>query len=79
MIATKPVDVRNGAERLAALVSESIGADPFSGAVYLFREKGATGRACLLRWGGRLQASSSEEEGDRHDVDDVDEEGRDQR
>ena len=33
MVATKPVDVRKGAEGLAARVRETMGADPFSGAV----------------------------------------------
>ncbi|WP_410052997.1 IS66 family insertion sequence element accessory protein TnpB, partial [Bradyrhizobium sp. SZCCHNS1054] len=31
MVATRPVDFRKGAEGLAALVRESIQADPFSG------------------------------------------------
>lgn len=39
MVATKPVDFRKGAEGLAALVHETMGADPFSGAVYVFRAK----------------------------------------
>ncbi len=33
MVATKAVDFRKGAEGLAALVRETMGADPFSGAV----------------------------------------------
>jgi transposase len=41
MVATKPVDFRNGAEGLAALVRETMTADPFSGAVYVFRAKRA--------------------------------------
>ena len=41
MIATKPVDFRKGAEGLAALVRETMGADPFSGAIYVFRAKRA--------------------------------------
>ncbi|MGY4358611.1 transposase [Bradyrhizobium sp. i1.7.7] len=41
MVATRPVDFRKGAEGLAALVRESIQADPFSGAVYVFRAKRA--------------------------------------
>ncbi len=41
MIATKPVDFRKGAEGLAALVREEMAADPFSGAVYVFRAKRA--------------------------------------
>ena len=34
MMATQPVDFRKGADGLAALVHETMGADPFSGAVY---------------------------------------------
>ena len=41
MVATKPVDFRKGAEGLAALVREVQGADPFSGAVYVFRARRA--------------------------------------
>ena len=41
MVATKPVDFRKGAEGLAALVRETMGANPFSGAVYVFRARRA--------------------------------------
>jgi transposase len=41
MVATRPVDFRKGAEGLAALVRETMTADPFSGAVYVFRAKRA--------------------------------------
>jgi hypothetical protein len=41
MVATKPVDFRKGAEGLATLVRETMTADPFSGAVYVFRAKRA--------------------------------------
>lgn len=41
MVATRPVDFRKGADGLAALVRESLGADPFSGAVYVFRARRA--------------------------------------
>jgi IS66 Orf2 like protein len=41
LVATKPVDFRKGAEGLAALVREQMQADPFSGAVYVFRAKRA--------------------------------------
>jgi len=41
MVATRPVDFRKGAEGLATLVREEIEADPFSGAVYVFRAKRA--------------------------------------
>ena len=39
MVATRPVDFRKGAEGLAALVKAEMGADPFSGAIYVFRAK----------------------------------------
>ena len=41
MVATRPVDFRKGADGLAALVRETMGADPFCGAVYVFRAKRA--------------------------------------
>ena len=34
---TKPVDFRKGMEELAALVRETMGGDPFNGAIYVFR------------------------------------------
>lgn len=43
MVATKPVDFRKGADGLAALVRDTMGADPFSGAIYVFRAKRADG------------------------------------
>ncbi|RNJ42624.1 hypothetical protein B5V01_16655 [Mesorhizobium erdmanii] len=51
MVATKPVDFRKGAEGLAALVRGTLGADPFSGAVYVFRAK-HTDRIKLIFWDG---------------------------
>lgn len=51
MVATRPVDFRKGAEGLAALVRETMGADPFSGAVYVFRAKRAD-RVKLVFWDG---------------------------
>lgn len=51
LVATKPVDFRKGAEGLAALVREEMGADPFSGAVYVFRAKRAD-RVKLVFWDG---------------------------
>ena len=51
LVATKPVDFRKGAEGLAALVKEQIRADPFSGAVYVFRAKRAD-RIKLIFWDG---------------------------
>ena len=51
MVATKPVDFRKGAEGLATLVREAMMADPFSGAVYVFRAKRAD-RIKLIFWDG---------------------------
>ena len=51
MVATKPVDFRKGADGLAALVREEMRADPFSGAIYVFRAKRAD-RVKLVFWDG---------------------------
>jgi transposase len=51
MVATKPVDFRKGADGLAALVRDTMGADPFSGTVYVFRAK-RTDRIKLVFWDG---------------------------
>ena len=51
LVATRPVDFRKGAEGLAALVRDQVGADPFSGAIYVFRAKRAD-RVKLIFWDG---------------------------
>ena len=51
MVATEPVDFRKGADGMAALVREIMGADPFSGTVYVFRAKRAD-RVKLIFWDG---------------------------
>lgn len=51
LIATQPVDFRKGAEGLAALVRERLAADPFCGAVFVFRAKRAD-RIKLIFWDG---------------------------
>lgn len=51
LMATKPVDFRKGAEGLAALVRETMQADPFDGAIYVFRAKRAD-RIKLVYWDG---------------------------
>ncbi len=51
LVATRPVDFRKGAEGLAALVRETMKADPFSGAVYVFRARRAD-RVKLIYWDG---------------------------
>jgi transposase len=39
LVATRPVDFRKGMDGLAAMVRESLGSDPCSGVVYVFRAK----------------------------------------
>jgi len=51
MVATRPVDFRKGAEGLAALVRETMQADPFDGAIYVFRAKRAD-RVKMVFWDG---------------------------
>ena len=51
MMATRPVDFRKGVDGLAALVRDTMGADPLSGAVYVFRAKRAD-RVKLVFWDG---------------------------
>lgn len=51
MVATKAVDFRKGAEGLAALVREVMQADPFDGAIYVFRARRAD-RVKLVFWDG---------------------------
>ena len=51
LLAARPVDFRKGAHSLAALAAEVLGADPFSGAVLVFRSRRAD-RAKILVWDG---------------------------
>jgi transposase len=51
LVATKPVDFRRGADSLAALVSEQLQLDPFSGGIFIFRSKRAD-RLKILAWDG---------------------------
>lgn len=50
-MATRPVDFRKGPHGLAAVASEVLGEDPFSGAVIVFRSKRAD-RIKILVWDG---------------------------
>ena len=50
LVATKPVDFRKGPEGLTALVRDA-GADPFSGALYVFRSKRADRLKIVWRTG----------------------------
>ena len=51
LVATKPVDFRKGGDGLVALVRETLGHDPFSGTVFVFRSKRAD-RVKMLAWDG---------------------------
>jgi transposase len=48
LIATKPVDFRRGTD---GLVRETLGEDPFSGTIYVFRSKRAD-RVKMVAWDG---------------------------
>jgi transposase len=50
-VATRPVDFRRGVSGLAALVAQALGANPFSGEIFVFRSK-RTDRIKLLAWDG---------------------------
>ena len=50
-VSTRPVDFRKGHDGLAAVVQETLGLDPFSGAIFVFRSKRAD-RLKLLYWDG---------------------------
>lgn len=51
LVATTPVDFRKQADGLAAIVEAALGADPFSGAIYVFRSK-RMDRVKVLWWDG---------------------------
>ena len=51
LVATRPIDFRKGADGLVALVSETLGDDPFSGTVFVFRSK-RPDRVKILVWDG---------------------------
>jgi transposase len=51
MLATKPIDFRAGINSLAALVAIALKANPYDGAVFIFRSK-RRDRLKLLLWDG---------------------------
>ena len=51
LVATRPVDFRKQMDGLAALVQQAHGANPYCGAIYVFRSK-RTDRVKLLWWDG---------------------------
>ena len=52
LVSTKPVDFRKGMDGLAAVVQEQMKADPFAGAIWVFRAKRAD-RVKLLYFDGQ--------------------------
>ena len=64
LIAMQPVDFRKGMDGLAALVRETLGANPYGGVIYVFRSRRAD-RVKLLFWDGTglVLASKRLEEG----------------
>lgn len=58
LVATKPVDLRKGAEGLATLVRQEMRADPFGGTIFAFRAKRAD-RIKLIFWDGAGQRLTS--------------------
>jgi transposase len=53
LVATKPVDVRKGADGLAAMVREQLRHDPFSGTIFIFRSKRAQLSTFYIRFSFR--------------------------
>ena len=51
LIAMKPTDFRKGMDGLAALVRETLGANPYGGVIYIFRSQ-RSDRVKLLFWDG---------------------------
>lgn len=51
MVATQPVDFRRGMDGLAALVTQALSFDPFTGDIFVFRAK-RLDRIKILVWDG---------------------------
>jgi len=48
LLAVEPVDFRKGIDGLAAICRAKLRSDPLSGAVFVFRNRGATAIRCLV-------------------------------
>jgi len=48
LVAVEPVDFRRGIDGMARICREALGADPFCGAVYVFRNRRRTGLKVLV-------------------------------
>jgi transposase len=51
LVASRPIDFRRGVNGLVALVAEALGANPYSGAIYVFRAK-RSDRLKMITWDG---------------------------
>ena len=51
LVASKPCDFRKGMDSLAALVTQALASDPFTGDIFIFRSK-RSDRLKLLVWDG---------------------------
>jgi len=51
MVASRPVDFRNGLDGLAAMVQQALHENPFAGDIFVFRAKRAD-RVKILYWDG---------------------------
>ena len=51
VVASRPVDFRNGLDGLAALVQQALRENPFAGDLFVFRAKRAD-RVKILAWDG---------------------------
>lgn len=51
LVATRPVDFRKGMDGLVAVVKEQLRADPYCGAIFVFRARRAD-RVKLIAWDG---------------------------
>jgi transposase len=65
LVASKPVDFRKGINGLAALVSTALCANPYSGAIYIFRSK-RNDRLKMIVWDGSGMALLTKILEDRH-------------
>ena len=48
LVAVKPADFRRGIDGLARLCREELAADPFSGGLFVFRNRRGTAIKCLM-------------------------------
>src|SRR5271169_1081711 len=64
VVASRPVDFRNGLDGLAALVQQALRENPFAGDLFVFRAKRAD-RVKILAWDGTGLVSVPQAPGER--------------